>query len=255
MTPAPVDEDEIRFAVELAAEAGRLTLEWFQRADLAVDLKTDGSVVTEADRAAERMMRERLHDRFPDDSVIGEEEDDAGGDSGRTWVIDPVDGTKAFTQGVPLYSTLLALVDHDGPAIGVINLPGLDEMVWAGRGRGAFHDGNPCRVSHRETVDGAYVCTSGFSYWPRPKLTRVLDAGVNLRTWGDAYGYALVATGRADAMIDPECFKWDVAAIAVIIPEAGGVFTDAAGNVSWLNGSGVASNGRIHDACLGWLAD
>jgi histidinol-phosphatase len=255
MTTAPADPEEIRFAVEVASEAGQLTLDWFQNADLAVDRKSDGSVVTEADRAAERLMRERIHERFPDDLVIGEEEEDAGGDSGRTWVIDPIDGTKAFTQGVPLYSTLLALVDHQGPAIGVIDFPGLSETIWAGRGRGAFHNGNPCRVSDRATVDGAYVCTSGFSYWPRSKLVRALEAGVNLRTWGDAYGYALVATGRAEAMIDPECFKWDIAPIAVIIPEAGGKFTDARGEISWLNGSAVGSNGRIHEDCIAWLAD
>lgn len=255
MTATPATEDELAFAAELAYQAGRLTLDWFGRSDLRVDRKADGSVVTEADHAAERLIREQLAERFPDDAVIGEEGTDSVGSSGRTWVIDPVDGTKAFTQGVPLFSTLLALVDAEGPALGVIHLPALDEMVWAGRGLGAYHNGTPCRVSDHASLEGAYVCTSGFSYWPRPELEHLLDAGVNLRTWGDAYGYTLVATGRAEAMIDPACFKWDIAPIAVIIPEAGGEFTDTDGERSWLSGSAVASNGRLHDDLLACFAE
>ena len=239
----------------MAVAAGDLTLEWFQNADLAVDRKDDGSPVTAADRAAERLIRERLADRFPDDTVIGEEEAETTGGSDRTWVIDPVDGTKAFTRGVPLFSTLVALVDDEGPAIGVIHLAGLGETVWAGRDRGAYHNGEPCRVSDHSRLEGAYVCTSGFSYWSRPHLERVLASGANLRTWGDAYGYFLVATGRAEAMIDPECFDWDVAPIAVIIAEAGGIFTDRDGHESWTSGSGVATNGLIHSGALAWLTD
>jgi histidinol phosphatase-like enzyme (inositol monophosphatase family) len=255
MGPRPALADEVRFAVDVTREAGRLTLDWFRRADLRVDRKTDGSVVTDADHAAERLIRDRLAARFPGDSVIGEEGDDRPGGSGRTWVIDPIDGTKAFTQGVPLYSTLLALIDEDGPVIGVAHLPGLDETVSAGRGLGAHHNGAPCRVSDRTALAGSYVCTSGFSYWPRHQLDRALDAGVNIRTWGDAYGYVLVATGRAEAMIDPACSGWDVAPMAVIIPEAGGVFSDATGDPSWSLGSGVASNGPHHADYLAWLAD
>ena len=250
----PVDDDLVATAVEIARAAGDLTLEWYRDASLAVDHKGDGSPVTAADLAAETLMRDRLRERFPDDAVMGEEHTDTGGTSGRTWVIDPIDGTKAFTKGVPLYSNLLALVDEHGPAIGVINLPALGETIWAGRGRGAHLNGEPCRVSDHVGLAGAYAMTSGFGYWPTEALTAVLDSPVVFRTWGDAYGYALVATGRAEAMIDPLANPWDVAPMAVIIPEAGGhysTFDGEAGPDAWKTGSGVATNGSCHDALLG----
>jgi histidinol phosphatase-like enzyme (inositol monophosphatase family) len=254
MSDAPeVDEDLVTIAVEIARAAGELTLEWFRDDALTVDQKGDGSPVTAADLAAESLMRERLRSRFPDDAVIGEEHQDTGGTSGRTWVIDPIDGTKAFTKGVPLYSNLLALVDEHGPAVGVINLPALGDTVWAGRGRGAFHNGDRCRVSDHGTLDGAYVMTSGFGYWPDAALAAVLDSPLVFRTWGDGYGYTLVATGRAEAMIDPLANPWDVAPIAVIIPEAGGCYSTFDGDRSddaWKTGSGVATNGVVHDALL-----
>ena len=250
----PVDDDLVALAVDIARAAGEITLGWFGRRDLAVDHKGDGSPVTAADLAAESLMRERLLARFPDDAVIGEEHQDTDGTSGRTWVIDPIDGTKAFARGVPLYSNLLALVDEHGPAVGVINLPALGETVWAGRGRGAFCNGEPCRVSDRATLDGAYAMTSGFGYWPEEALVAVLRSPLILRTWGDAYGYALVATGRAEAMIDPLANPWDVAPMAVIIPEAGGhysTFDGDDGADAWRTGSGVGTNGAVHDALLG----
>jgi histidinol-phosphatase len=245
--------EEMRLAVQIAREAGRLTLDWFRNPDLDVDKKTDGSPVTIADLTAETFMRERLADAFPDDGVMGEEHEDTVGTSGRTWVIDPIDGTKAFTKGVPLYSNLLALVDADGPAVGVINLPALGETVWAGRGLGAFHNGEPCHVSDHPTLEGGYVCTSGFGYWPPTALQAVIDSPAIFRTWGDAYGYALVATGRAEAMIDPLANPWDVAPVAVIIPEAGGTYTTFSGTAgpdAWRTGSGVATNGAVHSELL-----
>ncbi|MEZ5246797.1 MAG: inositol monophosphatase family protein [Acidimicrobiales bacterium] len=250
----PVDETLVATAVEIARAAGELTLGWFRTTALSVDHKADGSPVTAADLAAETLIREQLRDRFPADAVIGEEHQDTTGTSGRTWVIDPIDGTKAFTKGVPLYSNLLALVDEHGPAVGVINLPALGETVWAGRGRGAFLNGEPCRVSDQATLDGAYAMTSGFGYWPDDALRAVLRSPMVFRTWGDAYGYALVATGRAEAMIDPLANPWDVAPMAVIIPEAGGrysTFDGDDGPDAWRTGSGVGTNGAVHDALLG----
>jgi len=249
----PVDAELVAAAVEITRAAGALTLEWFCNDDLEIDHKGDGSPVTAADLAAESLMRERLVNLCPDDAVMGEEHQDTSGTSGRTWVIDPIDGTKAFTKGVPLYSNLLALVDEHGPAIGVINLPALGETVWAGRGRGAFFNGEPCRVSNQPSLEGAYAMTSGFGYWPPDALQAVLSSPVIFRTWGDAYGYALVATGRAEAMIDPLANPWDVAPMAVIIPEAGGRYTTFDGDDgpdAWKTGSGVGTNGAIHDALL-----
>ena len=257
--PVNVDEDAPRsaitqeivdFAVDAARRAGRITLRWYQQKSLSVSAKSDGSPVTEADYAAERFLRSEISAAFPDDTVWGEEEGVWAGSTGRTWVIDPIDGTKAFIQGVPLYATLLALVDDRGPAVGVISLPALDDCVWAGRGRGAYWNGVRCRVSSRAGLDGSYVCTSGLSYWPDPVLERVRAAGARIRTWGDAYGYALVATGRAEAMVDPECFDWDVAPISVIMAEAGGRFSDTAGGDHWRSGSGVATNGLLHEELL-----
>jgi histidinol-phosphatase len=249
----PVDPELVTTAVAIARAAGEFTLEFFRSPSLAVDHKEDGSPVTAADLGAESLIREALAKRFPLDSVMGEEHQDTTGTSGRTWVIDPIDGTKAFTKGVPFYSNLLALVDEHGPAVGVINLPALGETVWAGRGLGAFHNGERCHVSDHADLDGAYAMTSGFSYWPRPALEQVLDSPLTFRTWGDAYGYALVATGRAEAMIDPLANPWDVAPMAVIIPEAGGRYSTADGTEgpdAWKTGSGVGTNGVIHDALL-----
>ena len=253
MTAPAADPDDLAFAIGIAVEAGTSTLEWFQNSALAVDHKSDGSEVTAADLAAETLVRARLAQRYPDDGVVGEEHEDTDGTSGRRWVVDPIDGTKAFTKGVPLYSTLIALIDEHGPAVGVIHLPGLGETVAAGRGLGATFNGEPCRVSSHATLQGAYATTSAFGYWPPADLQRILDSGVEFRTWGDAYGYALVATGRAEAMIDPLANPWDVAPMAVIIPEAGGRFSNYDGveqDDSWQRNSGVATNGRIHEALL-----
>ena len=247
---ARTDQELVDFAVEAARGAGRITLEWYQQGRLTVTAKQDGSPVTEADLAAERFLRAEISASWPDDAILGEEEGERPGASGRLWVIDPIDGTKAFAQGVPLYATLLALVDEHGPAVGVIFLPALDECVWAGRGLGARWDGSPCQVSARQALDDSYVCTSGLGYWPGKALGSVRSAGARVRTWGDAYGYALVATGRAEAMVDPECFDWDVAPMAVIITEAGGRFSDTDGTDDWRRGSAVATNGLLHDELL-----
>lgn len=250
MTP-PVDAELVDLAVAWAREAGDHTLDWFRRTDLTVDLKDDGSPVTAADRSAERLLRSRIAGRWPDDTIAGEEESDKVGTSTRTWIIDPVDGTKAFTHGVPLYSTLLAVLDEHGPAVGVIHLPALGETVWAGRGLGCFADGVPCTVSSHGSIDGAYLMTSGLDdYWPPEMLERVIESPAIVRTWGDGYGYALVATGRAEAMIDPLANPWDVAPMAVILPEAGGRFSDLSGEDRHDGGNGLGSNGALHAELL-----
>lgn len=247
------EKADLDFAVDLAVAAGATTLELFGSTTLQIEHKGDGSPVTAADLAAETLVRERLTATHPHDGIIGEEHGNRTGRTGRTWVVDPIDGTKAFSRGVPLYATLIALIDEHGPAVGVIHLPALGETIAAGRGLGATHDGVACRVSDHGRLEDAYVMTSGFSYWPDDALHRVMASPARLRTWGDAYGHALVATGRAEAMVDPMANPWDLAPMAVIIPEAGGSFTGMDGLASpdaWRNGSGVATNGRIHDPLL-----
>lgn len=247
MAPPPVDTALLNEAVALAREAGRLTMQWFRSADLAIDDKSDGTPVTAADRAAERFVRERLAATHPHDAIVGEEEAALEGTSGCRWIIDPIDGTKAFTHGVPLYTTLLAFEDEHGPAIGVIELPALGETVYAGRGRGCFCNGERARVSTRDRLRGAYLTTSGFDYWTEPALLAAHASGMIMRTWGDGYGYALVATGRVEAMVDPVAAPWDIAAMPVIIGEAGGTFTAFSGAVAIDGGSGLATNGTLHD--------
>jgi histidinol-phosphatase len=253
MTTPAVDTALLDLAVDLARQAGDLTLRWFRTVDLAVARKSDGTPVTEADRAAERFLRTELEHLRPHDAIVGEEEADRAGSSGVRWYIDPVDGTKAFTHGVPLYSTLLAAFDEHGPAVGVIHLPALRETIYAGRGRGCFCNGRPARVSDTSSLPGACLTTSGFEHWPDAALAAVKASGLVMRTWGDAYGYALVATGRAEVMVDPVAAVWDVAPMLVILPEAGGRFTDLSGAPRADGGSGVASNGRLHETVLPML--
>jgi histidinol-phosphatase len=253
MSP-PIERELLDFAVDLVATAGEMTLRWFRSVDLAIDTKADGTPVTAADRAAERLVRERIADRFPNDGVLGEEEPELVGRSGRRWIVDPIDGTKAFTRGVPLYSTLLALHDGGGPALGVIGLPALGQVVYAGRGLGCWSDGRPAQVSGTSALAGAYLTTSGYSHWPDDALLAVKHAGCELRTWGDGYGYALVATGRVDAMVDHTVDLYDVAGMPVILTEAGGRFSTVDGRDDAGGGSGVATNGRVHDELLGLLA-
>jgi histidinol-phosphatase len=247
-----IDQSLLDTAVEITREAGELTKRWFRSDALDTELKSDGTPVTAADKAAERLIRERLAEQFPDDAIFGEEEAPTEGTSGRTWVIDPIDGTKAFTHGVPLYTNLLALDDGDGNAVGVINIPALGETVYAGRGLGCFWDGERAQVSSTTDVESSWITSTAFSnnVWSEADFLALHRSGASLRTWGDGYGYALVATGRVDAMIDPIVARWDVAPMPVILNEAGGRFSDWTGAVTAVGGNGIATNGVLHDDLL-----
>ena len=253
MPAPPCDQQLLDDALAIAREAGEATLRWFRADDLEVERKVDGTPVTAADRMAESIVRRRIGDAHPDDGILGEEEAETIGTSGRRWIVDPIDGTKAFTRGVPLYTTLLAVEDEHGVAAGAIVVPALGEAVWAGRGLGCFHDGRPCRVSDVSSVADAYLTTSGYSHWPEDALLAVRRSGMTMRTWGDGYGYLLVATGRMDVMVDPAVSDYDVAAMPVVLAEAGGRFTDLAGDDGYAGGSGVATNGLLHDEVLALL--
>lgn len=246
-------------AVGWARRAGELTLEWFNNTDLEIDAKADGTPVTQADRATERLLRELISAAYPNDEIQGEEGADRPGTSGRRWVIDPIDGTKAFSHGVGTYSNLLYMEDDEGPAIGVINLPALGETVYAARGLGCFFNGVSTRVSDNVDLSTSYLSCTGFHMWTPDMFQKVTEAGLRLRTWGDAYGYALVATGRIEAMFDPILARWDIVAPGLIVREAGGTVTtrdgsadispDASGNYS-----AIASNGRHHELLVELLA-
>ncbi|WP_420613085.1 inositol monophosphatase family protein [Candidatus Spongiisocius sp.] len=248
-TGPPVEESLLEEAVHLARSAGHLTLRWYD-GSAEVMVKGDGSPVTEADRAAERLLRTELARRFPADSIVGEEYADTVGASGRTWFIDPIDGTQSFIRGVPLFATLLALEDEHGVAVGVIDLPALGETMAAGRGRGCYLNERAVSVRRRSDLEGAALCTSGFDLLPGDMAERLHAGPMILRGWGDAYGYSLVASGRVDAMLDPIVNAWDVAPMMVILPEAGGRFTDLSGEPSFRSGTGLATNGDLHDTIL-----
>lgn len=259
MTEA-VSEELFAEAKQLAEQASKITLKWFQSSGLEVEEKPDGSPVTEADRAVEDFLRSEISSRWPADAIVGEERDDHRGTSGRTWYIDPIDGTKSFAHGVPLYATLLALCDEHGPAIGVISLPALGETVAAARGRGCFHNGERCAVDNTAKDSTAskskVVCMSGMEYLSQEAKLRLAQSPYVLRTWGDAYGYFLVATGKISAMLDDTMCPWDVAPLAVIIPEAGGRITSWAGSdIDVANCPSVlATNGLAHDELLELLS-
>ena len=247
-------------AVSWARSAGALTLEWFNNPSLEIDSKSDGSPVTQADKAAERHLRELISQAYPDDTIEGEEEETVVGTSDRRWLIDPIDGTKAFAHGVGTYSNLLYAEDSQGPLLGVINLPALGETVYAERGKGCFLNGRRVSVSSATEPSESYLSCTGFYMWSPEMFDRVTRSGYRLRTWGDAYGYALVASGRIDAMFDPILAKWDIMAPAIIVTEAGGVITRRSGGPALEPDSdgyysAIASNGLAHDRLIDLLAD
>lgn len=238
------------FAVDLAWRAGRLTLGHFQTG-VAAELKADASPVTIADREAERLCRAAIEARFPDDGILGEEFGEMNTGAGRRWILDPIDGTRSFVRGVPLYGVMIALEQGDDVLVGVLHFPPLHETVSAARGLGCRWNGRPCRVSGVASIEEALVLTTDAERLPRNDLGEGWDrlrfrSGL-VRTWGDCYGHALVATGRAEAMIDPVMKPWDAAALRPIVEEAGGVFSDLKGSATHLGGSALSTNAALAD--------
>lgn len=241
-------QPDLDFAVEVAWRAGRATLAHYQTG-IGAEAKADDSPVTEADRAAEGVARQLIGSRFPDDAVLGEEGGESGAGAARRWIIDPIDGTRTFIRGVPFYGVLLAL-EVDGRAVlGVMHFPALDETVYAARGLGCWWNGRRARVSETAALEDALVVTTDVANIRQAGLHTGWDrlaarAGL-CRTWGDCYGYALVATGRAEAMLDPVLAVWDAAALAPIIEEAGGAYSPWPGAAGGEHGSAVASNAAL----------
>lgn len=252
----PNDPISVRLAaaISFAEEAGRLTLRYFQDQGLAVERKSDDSPVTRADREAELLLRDRIQKSFAEDAILGEEFGEQSGTSGFTWILDPVDGTKSFIAGVPLYCQLIGILCDNDSVAGVIHLPALDEMLSAARGRGAWwRKGNTApqraRVSSRTRLsDGIFLTSQVDSFAARGAIEafeRLQQLAYITRTWGDGYGYLLVATGRADLMVDPIMNLWDAAPLQPILEEAGGTFTDWQGRATIHRGEAVATNGHI----------
>lgn len=240
--------DLLAFATEVAWRAGRLTLAHFQTGIVA-DSKPDDSPVTVADRNAEQLIRELITARFPHDGLLGEEAGETGGGADRRWLIDPIDGTRSFVRGVPFYGVMLALEEEGDIVLGVLHFPALDETVCAARGAGCWWNGRRALVSDETRLERALVCTTDVELIEKQGFGRGwnrLRSHVSLvRTWGDCYGYALVATGRAEAMLDAVMSPWDAAALQPIIEEAGGVLTDWRGKAAWNSGHIVATNAAL----------
>ena len=236
VTPPACDPAVLASADALTRRAGELALQGFRRADLAVDRKSDGTVVTAYDRAVERLLREGIAAAFPGDGVLGEEEGDVVGTTGRRWILDPIDGTSPYSRGVVTWGVLVALEDEHGVLLGITACPWAGETVSAGRGLGCTMNGRPARASAREDVPGSMLATSGIEHWAPGTLDHLARAGVKVRTWGNAYGLALAATGRVDAFFDARVHPWDVAPAPVLMAEAGGCFAT-------LDGSGALTSG------------
>jgi len=260
---SPVDS-RLAWAIEIARQAGELTLEHFRSPKLAVQRKQDDSPVTAADRGAEELLRQLIGSRYPDDAIVGEEFGTTAGTSGFAWVLDPIDGTKSFIHGIPLYTTLVAVLSTpDGdvaagePQLGVIRAPALDEVVYARRGGGCWHqrqsaDAVPAQVADTASLADGLLLTSEVHSFADARSSDCMDVYLELdrrarlaRTWGDAYGYLMVATGRAEVMIDPGMNLWDAAAVQPVIEEAGGVFSDWQGQPSVHSGDAVAGNAAV----------
>lgn len=241
-------------AVSAARAAGDLTLSFFQRDAVRVERKSDNSPVTQADRQAEQLLRKMILDSFPADAILGEEFGEVAGTSGFTWILDPIDGTKSFISGVPLYSVLIGVIYECVSLAGVILVPGLREYVYASKGQGAWwvrNDGPPqsARVSQCESLEQGLFLTSqvdSFEQRGAAAVYRQLEQAASItRTWGDGYGYLLVATGRAAAMVDPIMNAWDAAPLQPVLTEAGGTYTDWSGRETIYGGEGIGSNGRV----------
>jgi histidinol phosphatase-like enzyme (inositol monophosphatase family) len=245
--------DLLHFSVEIARTAGDITLKYFRRQP-ETHKKTDGSFVTIADREAEAYLRQAILKRFPDDGVVGEEEEERSGSSGRRWIIDPIDGTFAYVHGVPLFGVLIGLEVEGDYSLGVINIPALEEMVYAAKGLGCFSNGTPARVSATANLEDALLLCTDFPACERYGFGAAANAfqqrAKTSRTWGDCYGYVLVATGRADVMLDPVMNLWDCAALLPIMEEAGGTFTDWRGERTAAAGNAVATNGMLFDEVM-----
>lgn len=255
-------QQRLEFAREMNTAAARLILSFYQTGDLTVESKSDDSPVTIADRGAEQLMRQMLAERFPSDGILGEEFDDVVSGNGFRWILDPIDGTKAFIHGIPLFGTLIG-VEYQGRMVaGVCGLPALKEVVYAAEGGGCWWqigDTVPRRVSvtAQQDLSRSRLMVTEPSAWKGCGRSEVLNGLMDqvrlARGWGDCCGHILVATGRAEIAADPMMSAWDIAALIPILREAGGYCLDWRGNESVVGGDGVSVNAALKDQVIAIL--
>ncbi len=257
-----MSRDDLMLALRLADGADTLTRTRFGALDLRVDTKPDLTPVTDADRAVEAEVRQVLGHERPDDSILGEEFGGTTTFSGRQWIIDPIDGTKNFVRGVPVWASLIALLEDGVPSVGVVSAPALQRRWWAARGQGAFAavDGaQPRRLSVSSVAElgSASLSFSSLSGWAqrglRARFIALTDAVWRVRAYGDFLSYCLVAEGAVDIAAEPEVSVWDLAALDILVREAGGQLTSLDGNAGPHGGSAVASNGVLQQQVLARL--
>jgi myo-inositol-1(or 4)-monophosphatase len=248
----------LRFARETAYQAGRLTLEYFNKGVVA-DAKADGSPVTIADKRAEELIRRAVERRYPEHAVLGEEFGESNAGASRRWIVDPIDGTKAFIHGVPLYGVLLGLEIDGVVEVGVAYFPALEEMISAASGLGCWWNGKPALVSPVDRLDKGVVCyTDMGGFWQNnrwPPFERLARRASIRAGWSDAYGYMLVATGRVEVMLDPVMAVWDCGPFPPIFREAGGYFGDWKGNATIYGKEAVATSLALKDEVIELLQE
>ncbi len=256
-------DDDLRLAHVLADMVDALTTSRYQAADLGVETKPDLTPVSDADKSAEELIRTQLRRTRPRDAVVGEEFGPTG-HGFRQWVVDPIDGTKNFVRGVPVWATLIALLDGDEPVVGCVSAPALNRRWWAAKDVGAWtgrrlESATRCRVSGVRHLADASLSYSSLSGWEeRGRLDAFLDLTRSVwrtRAYGDFWSYMMVAEGAVDVACEPEVSLWDLAALDVIVREAGGTFTDLDGRPGPGGGSAIATNGHLHADLLARLSD
>lgn len=257
----PAAPEDLDVALELADIADQITLGRFRAEDLVVETKPDLTPVSEADTAVERALRDRLAEVRPDDSVMGEEygTSTAPGSS-RRWIVDPIDGTKSYVRGIPVWATLIALQAGDEIALSVVSAPAMGRRWWASRGGGAFMDDRlgrverQLRVSRIGELGDAHLSYAGLEDWQAigriDAALALINACWRSRSLGDFWAYMLVAEGALEIALDPEVSLWDLAAPQLIVEEAGGRFTDLGGVRTADGGDAIATNGHVHEAAL-----
>lgn len=245
--------DLLHQATEIATIGGNHTLKYFRK-NVEVLSKADESPVTIADRETEEIMRAEINKRFPGHGIIGEEYGLENEDSDIQWILDPIDGTKSFIHGVPLYTTLIGITINGIPQVGIINAPASNEICTAAIGKGANYNGEACKVSEQSDLRKAsLMVTEMYRFHTQglqPQFMDLMSKTKLHRTWGDAYGHMMVAIGRADIMFDPILNIWDAAALLPVIKEAGGVYSDMNGVESIETGSGISTNPYLHEQVL-----
>jgi myo-inositol-1(or 4)-monophosphatase len=252
-------QPSLDFATDLAYRAGKITLGYFN-AGVRPDYKADDTPVTAADRAAEQFIRAEIEKKFPFHAILGEEFGESAADgASHRWIIDPIDGTKSFLRGVPLYAVLIGLEIEGVIRVGAAYYPGTDEMLCAADGLGAWWNGRRARVSQVENFERAFVCFTSLrdmeKYGRRAAWERLSAVAYAARGWSDAYGYLCVATGRAEAMLDPIMSIWDCAPFPVILREAGGYFGSWDGRIGHTHSEALACNAVIQEKLLALLQD